>query len=66
VSGPYAGLRPGRARTRSSSTSWATASPRPAGAIAADTAAVLSDVLGLDDAAVAALHDDGVVHGGTQ
>jgi crotonobetainyl-CoA:carnitine CoA-transferase CaiB-like acyl-CoA transferase len=39
---------------------------RPAGAIAADTAAVLSDVLGLDDAAVAALHDDGVVHGGRQ
>jgi CoA:oxalate CoA-transferase len=39
---------------------------RAAGAIAADTAAVLDDVLGLDDAAVAALYDDGVVHGGKQ
>ncbi len=38
---------------------------RPAGPVAADTAAVLSDVLGLDDAAVAALYADGVVHGGT-
>jgi crotonobetainyl-CoA:carnitine CoA-transferase CaiB-like acyl-CoA transferase len=37
---------------------------KAAGAIAADTAAVLQDVLGLDDAAVAALHSDGVVHGG--
>jgi crotonobetainyl-CoA:carnitine CoA-transferase CaiB-like acyl-CoA transferase len=36
----------------------------PAGAVAADTAAVLHDVLGLDDAAVAGLYDDGVVHGG--
>jgi crotonobetainyl-CoA:carnitine CoA-transferase CaiB-like acyl-CoA transferase len=37
---------------------------RPAGPVAADTADVLRNVLGLDDAAVAALHDDGVVHGG--
>jgi crotonobetainyl-CoA:carnitine CoA-transferase CaiB-like acyl-CoA transferase len=37
---------------------------RAAGPVAADTGAVLTDVLGLDDAAVAALFDDGVVHGG--
>jgi crotonobetainyl-CoA:carnitine CoA-transferase CaiB-like acyl-CoA transferase len=36
---------------------------RPAGPVAADTAEVLTGVLGLDDAAVAALHHDGVVHG---
>ncbi|MCE3554835.1 CoA transferase [Pseudonocardia sp. RS11V-5] len=36
---------------------------RPAGPIAADTADVLADVLGLDDAAVTALFDDGAVHG---
>ena len=37
---------------------------RAAGPVAADTGAVLRDVLGLDDAAVAELFDDGVVHGG--
>ena len=36
----------------------------PAGAVAADTAAVLHDVLGLDDATTAGLYDDGVLHGG--
>jgi crotonobetainyl-CoA:carnitine CoA-transferase CaiB-like acyl-CoA transferase len=45
--------------------SGATVRPgRPAGPIAADTVDVLKNVLGLDDAAVAALHDGGVVHGG--
>ncbi|MPY80171.1 MAG: CoA transferase [Actinophytocola sp.] len=37
---------------------------KAASAIAADTARVLTDVLGLDDAAVAELYDHGVVHGG--
>jgi crotonobetainyl-CoA:carnitine CoA-transferase CaiB-like acyl-CoA transferase len=37
---------------------------KPAGPIAADTADVLRNVLGLDDAAVAALYDDGVAYGG--
>lgn len=37
---------------------------RAPGPIAGDTDAVLATVLGLDDAAVAALRDDGVVHGG--
>ena len=36
---------------------------KPAGPVAADTAEVLSEVLGLDDAEVAALHEAGVVHG---
>lgn len=37
---------------------------RAAGPVAADTVEVLTDLLGLDDAAVAALHDDGVIHEG--
>lgn len=37
---------------------------RPAGDVAADTAGVLTGVLGLDDATVAGLYDDGVAYGG--
>jgi crotonobetainyl-CoA:carnitine CoA-transferase CaiB-like acyl-CoA transferase len=37
---------------------------RAPGAIAADTAGVLTDVLGLDEVTVATLAEDGVVHGG--
>jgi CoA:oxalate CoA-transferase len=36
---------------------------KPAGPVAADTAEVLAEVLGLDDAEVTALHEAGVVHG---
>ena len=39
---------------------------RAAGGVAADTRDVLGTVLGLDDAATAALYDDGVVHGGSR
>ncbi|NKQ53193.1 CoA transferase [Amycolatopsis sp. K13G38] len=37
---------------------------KAAGSIAADTAVVLTEVLGLDETAVTALHEDGVIHGG--